>query len=106
MDQSPKPFECPTKCTHSLHGAVQIGLAMMWACMQFVQGTLHGFLVDAQIECAYGVPPLFDIAGSIQHTEVQAWHNSMQFVHSTLYAQIVCCDAMPPHFAIAGSNQH
>ena len=74
--------------------------------MQFVQGTLHGFLVDAQLVCAYGVPPLFDIARSIQHTEVQARRNNMQFVHSTLYAQIVCCDAMPPHFAIAGSNQH
>ena len=43
------------------------------------------------------------LAGSIQHTEVQARHSSMQFVHSSsIIAQIVCCDAMPLHFNVLG----
>ena len=63
------------------------------------------FIGDAQIVCAYGVPPLFDIAGSIEQTEVQARYNNMQFVHALSIAQIVCCDTMPPHFELAGSIQ-
>ena len=74
--------------------------------MQFVQGTLPWFLGVAQIVCAYGVPPLFDTTGSIEHTEVQARRNNMQFVHALWIAQIVCCDAMHPHFDVAGSIQH
>ena len=53
-----------------MFGNVDTRVEACHTCMQFVQGTLHCTFGVAQIVCAYGVPPLFDIAGSIQHTEV------------------------------------
>ena len=45
--------------------------------MQFVQRTLHSLLGVAQIVCSYAVPSHSDIAGGIQHTEVEARHSSI-----------------------------
>ena len=72
-------------------GNVMARVKACHTCMQFVQWTLHWFLGAAQIECAYGVPPLFDLGGSTQHAEVQSRHRSMQFVQRTQRRYLFNC---------------